>query len=409
MSLFSSLKSEAATVLLWGDRWWLPRHQLPVPFAEPGQAAALLAAAWPGRTKRLRVIYQPDDFTTVPAACPNAGRTMLALALAEEFPVVTHPGLLWSHEPILAAGESFNTLLHHETRPALFGLVHQLQEHGFTVDSVWPLPTWLNALPPDLSDSGAMTLIAVSAERFCVYRHSPEGICSVQTGQGADVLDQLAGILQAIFAKHPDEFVLYVTTDDGLIDALNQRLPLIGDRVVGHFSVWEALAKAAPISSRHPAQLLPPGTALLPARAVAAACAMVLMAGLALTGDYLHREITVRRAGVDLAREIPALRAELARRQQALAELAALRAEAGRPAPVFGPWLRAVGQVPGAVTLTALRATREEFTVAGGVTATGSLTEAAWRDWLGRLAGEAWRIEPAMLPTGSVRLTGRPR
>ena len=271
MSLFSSLKSEAATVLLWGDRWWLPRHQLPVPFAEPGQAAALLAAAWLGRTKRLRVIYQPDDFTTVPAACPNAGRTMLALALAEEFPVVTHPGLLWSHEPILAAGESFNTLLHHETRPALFGLVHQLQEHGFTVDSVWPLPTWLNALPPDLSDSGAMTLIAVSAERFCVYRHSPEGIRSVQTGQGADVLDQLAGILQAIFAKHPDEFVLYVTTDDGLIDALNQRLPLIGDRVVGHFSVWEALAKAAPISSRHPAQLLPPGTALLPARAVARA------------------------------------------------------------------------------------------------------------------------------------------
>ena len=34
MSLFSSLKSEAATVLLWGDRWWLPRHQLPVPFTE---------------------------------------------------------------------------------------------------------------------------------------------------------------------------------------------------------------------------------------------------------------------------------------------------------------------------------------------------------------------------------------
>ncbi|MBL9219047.1 MAG: hypothetical protein JNG82_11200 [Opitutaceae bacterium] len=409
MSLFSSLKSEAATVLLWGDRWWLPRHQLPVPFAEPAQAAALLAAAWPGRTKRLRIVYHPDDFATVPATCPNAGRTVLSLALAEEFPVVTHPGLVWSHEPILAAGESFNTLLHHETRPALFGLVHQLQEHGFTVDSVWPLPTWLNALPPDLSDSGAMTLVAVSAERFCLYRHSPEGVRSVQTGQGADVLDQLAGILQATFAKHPDEFVLYVTTDDSLIDALNQRLPLIGDRVVGHFSVWEALAKPAPISGRHPAQLLPPGAVLLPARALAAACALVLAAGLALGGEYLHREITARRTGAELAREVPALRAEIARRQQAQAELAALRAEAGRPAPVFGPWLRAVGQVPGAVTLTALRATRGEFTVTGGVTAAGALTEAAWRDWLGRLGGETWRVEPAGLPAGTVRLTGRPR
>jgi hypothetical protein len=61
------------------------------------------------------------------------------------------------------------------------------------------------------------------------------------------------------------------------------------------------------------------------------------------------------------------------------------------------------------VTLTALRATREEFTVTGGVTAPGALTEAAWREWLGRLAGENWRIEPAALPGGTVRLTGRPR
>lgn len=409
MSLFSSLRSEPLTVLLWGDRWWLPRHQLPVPFGDPGQAAALLAAAWPARTKRLRIIYQPDDFTTVTATCPNAGRTMLALALAEEYPVVTHPGLLWSHEPILAAGESFNTLLHHETRPALFALVHKLQEHGFTVDAVWPLPTWLNALPPDLSDSGAMTLVAVSTERFCVYRHSPEGVRSVQTGQGAGMLDQLAGALGDIFAKHPDEFVLYVTTDDNLLDTLSQRLPPSGDRMVGHFSMWEALAKPAPISSRHPAQLLPPGTALLPARVVAAVSALVLVAGLALAGDYLHQEIVAQRTDKSLTQEIPALQAEIARRQHAQKELATLRAEAGRPAPVFGPWLRAVGQVPASVTLTALRATRGEFTVTGGVTAAGALTEVAWREWLGRLSGETWRVEPASLPSGTVRLTGRPR
>ena len=31
-------------VLLWGDRWWLPRQKMPVPFAGMGQAAAMLAA-----------------------------------------------------------------------------------------------------------------------------------------------------------------------------------------------------------------------------------------------------------------------------------------------------------------------------------------------------------------------------
>lgn len=408
MSISISPKSDAATVLLWGDRWWLPRYQLPVPFAEPDQAAALLAAAWPGRAKRLRLIYQPDDFVTVPAKCPNASRAVLAIVLAEEFPVVTHPGLLWSHEPILAAGETFNTLLHHETRPALFGLVHQLQEQGFTVESVWPLPTWLNALPPDLSDSGAMTLVAVSAERFCVYRHSPEGVRSVQSGAGAGAFDQLAKILQTIFEKHPDEFVLYVTTDDGLVDTLGQRLPAGGNRMVGHFSVWEALAKAAPISSRHPAQLLPPGASLLP-RVLATACILALMAGLALAGEHLHRELAARRTEAELVREIPALQAEVTRRQQAQTELAALRAEAGRPAPVFGPWLRSVGQAPAAVTLTALRASRTEFTIAGGLTTAGALPEAAWRDWLSRLAGGQWRIGPAALPVGAVRLTGQSR
>lgn len=409
MSIFTSLKSDPATVLLWGDRWWLPRHQLPVPFAEPGQAAALLAAAWPGRTKRLRLVYQPDDFVSVPATCPNANRSLLGVALADEFPAVSHPGLLWSHEPILAAGDAFNTLLHHETRPALFGLVHQLQEHGFTVESIWPMPTWLNALPPDLSDSGAMTLVAVSAERFCLYRHSPEGVRSVQTGLGPTTLDQLAGVLQAIFAKHPDEFVLYVTTDDGLVDALSQRLPAGDNRVVGHFSVWEALAKPAPISSRHPAQLMPPGTMLLPARIVATACALMLLAGLALAGDYVRREIDSRRMEAELAREVPSLRAEISRRQQAQTELAALQSAGGLAAPLFGPWLRAIGQVPGGVTLTALQATRKEFVIAGGVTAAGALRETAWREWLGRLAGPNWQIEPAALPEGALRVTGRSR
>ncbi len=95
------------TVLLWGDRWWLPHHRLPVPFAEPGRAADMLASAWREPAKTIRLVYQPDDFATVAVDCPNGNRATLAMALAEEHPVVFHPGHVWGHEPILGAHGAF--------------------------------------------------------------------------------------------------------------------------------------------------------------------------------------------------------------------------------------------------------------------------------------------------------------
>ena len=397
------------TVLLWGDRWWLPRQKMPVPFAELAQAAAMLATAWPEKSRTLRVVYQPDDFATVPVTCPNTNRAMLALALAEDHPVVAHPGLVWGYEPILAAGESFNTLLHHETRPALFALIQQLEESGFLVDSVWPLPTWLNALPPDLSDSGAMTIVALQADRYCLYRHSPEGVRSVHSGSGATVLDAVAGHLREVFARSAAEFVLYVVSDDGLLDRLNQQLPLVENRIVGVFSLWEALAKPAPLSCRHPAQLLPPGARFRPARVVLMASMLALSAGAGLFGHYGWREVTNRRAEAALAAEIPALRAEVGKRRQAGTEFAELRAALGadQPGPaVFAPWLRSLGQMPTAVTLTALQLSPGEVTLTGGVTQPEALTESAWREWLAVLNRGPWRISPVPLPTGGFTLKG---
>ncbi|MDP1581244.1 MAG: hypothetical protein Q8M02_13295 [Candidatus Didemnitutus sp.] len=402
--MFTSLKSDPATVLLWGDRWWLPRHKLPVPFTEPGQAAAHLAAAWPGQPGRLRLIYQPDDLVTVPAECPHAERAALAIVLAEEHPALAHPGLLWSHEPILRSGDTFSTLLHHETRPALFGLVHELQEHGFTVESVWPMPTWLNALPPDLSDSGAMTLVAMSAERFCLYRHSAEGVRSVQSGQGADAPERLAEILCAMLAQSPDEFVLYVTTDDALLETLNQRQPVVGNRVVGHFSVWEALAKSAVIPARHPAQMLPAAAALWPARLMRATSALMIVAGLALAGDYVRQHVAAQHAEREASQEIAALRSELEQRRDEVSGLAAREAEAGASTPWCADWLRTVQQLPAGVTLTALQASPQSFVLKGGVTA-GPINDVRWRAWLTRFEQAAWQIE-AGTPTGGVQVKG---
>lgn len=407
MSLFSSLKSEATTVLLWGDRWWLPRHQLPVPFGDLGQAAALLAAAWPGNARRLRLLFQPDDLVTLPVACPQADRGTLGLVFAEEHPALGHPGLAWSYEPVLPSGEGFNTLLHHEARPALYGLVHQLQEQGFTVDSVWPLSSWLNVLPPDLSDTGAMTLVALSAERFHLYRHSPEGVRSVQGAHGEEALDRAAEALRGVFDKHPDEFVLYVTTDDGLLDALNQRIKVGGNRVIGHFAMWEALAKPAVLNARHPAQLLPPGAALWPARLVRAASVVAFFAGLALAGESTHRQWRADQEREVLATVLPALTREVEARRQAVATLAAEQAGAAQPAAWCAALLRAIGLVPTPVTLTSLRATPQEFVLAGGVLAPGGLTEPAWREWTSRFGTDHWQVEAVKPPAGAFTLKGR--
>ncbi len=409
MSMFSSLKSEATTVLLWGDRWWLPRHQLPVPFGEVGQAAALLSAAWPAKARRLRLVFQLDDFVTTPVVCPQADRATLALVLGEEHPALIHPGVAWGFEPILRAGDQFNTLLHHEARPELYGLVHQLREHGFTVDSVWPLATWLNVLPPELSDSGAMTLIALSPERFHLYRHSPEGVRSVQSAHGADAVERAAQALQQIFEKHPDEFVLFVTTDGGLLDTLNERLPVGGNRVIGHFSMWEALAKRAVLNARHPAQLLPVAAMHWPTRLAQVASAIAFFAGLALAGQYLHSAHEARRETAALAREIPELRLEVTRRRESTNAIAAEQRDRAPAAPWCAALLRAAGRAPTPVVLTSLQATPEGFVLIGGVTAAGVLAESAWKEWLLRLAAESWRLDPVALPVSALKLQGRRR
>ncbi len=357
------------TVLLWGDRWWLPRQKMPVPFAGMGQAAAMLAAVWPEKNRRLRVIYQPDDFATVPANCPNTSRATLAQALAEEHPAVGHPGLVWGYEPILPAGETYSTLLHHETRPALFALVQQLEEEGFAVDSVWPLPTWLNALPPDLTESGAITIFALHTDRFCIYRHSAAGVRTVQTGQGSDALAKLVALLRPIVAENPAEFILCVPTDDAIIATVEESMALEANHVVGIFTIQEALAKPAPLGPKHPAQLLPPVPRFTAPKVVNAITLLLFLAGLAGAGGYAHAwfntqtEMKERLAARQhMQREVDHLRGNRAQIFTLRAEIAAL----GQRGPRVSEFLRKVATtVPADIVVTTLQITADSFAAGG--------------------------------------------
>lgn len=389
------------TVLLWGDRWWLARQKMPVPFAGMGQAAAMLAAAWPEKNRRLRVVYQPDDFVTVPATCPNTSRATLALALAEEHPAVGHPGLVWGYEPILPAGETYNTLLHHETRPALFALVQQLEEEGFTVDSVWPLPTWLNALPPDLTDSGAITIFALHTDRFCIYRHSAAGVRTVHVGQGSGALASLVTLLRPIVAENPAEFILCVPTDDAILATVEESMALGANHVVGIFTIQEALAKSAPLPPKHPAQLLPPVPRFTASRVVNSVTLLLFLAAVAGAAGYTHRWFRTRAELTERVVARQQLETETEHLRTNRAQISSLRAEItalSLRSPRVSEFLRKVTTtIPPEVVVTTLKITADAFT-AGGWARPG-----AAETWAQRFGPE---IRCTIQPDGAFTLRG---
>ncbi len=411
--MFTLPKSNMTTILLWGDRWWLPHHKLPVPFADLAQAADQLSAAWPGSNRTLRLIYQPDEFATVPVQCPNGNRATLALALGEEHPVVHHPGHVWSFEPIHASGDSFGTLLHYETRPILFGLVHRLRELGFTVSSVWPMGTWLNALPPDLSPSGAMTVCAIHSDRFCLYRQSADGGRALRAGHDGNILQAVSTHLAGLPTKAETEFVLYVTTDDALVERLTERVPLDDRQILGIFSMSQALAKPAVIPARHPAQLLPPVPLITAPKMISIVSAVCLFAaiGLAVTPvrawiNHHQNEAINRQERLTLSSDIEILKpqvAELKRRQS--------EQLADGPDPL--PWVELLRTLPNAlppqVVLTRFQADRSGFQIHGGVS--NGLADVSWERWQQSLQSHAgrWRLNETAVtkPTSTFEIKGQ--
>lgn len=406
----TSPKSEA-TVLLWGNRWWLPHHRLPVPFSDIAEAAEQLAAVWQEPNRTLRLIFQPDDFATVPVECPNGNRATLAAALGDEHPALRHPGHVWSHEPIMALGEGYTALLHYETRPMLYALVHQLRACGFTITTVWPMAAWLNALPPELSDSGAMTICAIHSDRFCLYRHSADGVRALRCGQGGDVLTAVAVHLGGLATQPETEFVLYITTEQQLFEQLAEKITIDARHVVGAFAMWQALAKPVPLSARHPAQLLPPVPFVSPPQLIKFIAAACLIAAALLAVGPVKAVIVAQTSRTAAENEKRTLRAEIEPLQVSEAEArrvqTALAALADDPLP-WAAWLQALGNdLPVHVVLIALKADRLGFRVEGGVA--GELPDGEWQRWCRQLQEPPrwqWRELPSAKPTATLALQG---
>jgi hypothetical protein len=320
------LKSELITVLLWGDRWWLPLHKLPIPFADLGQAADMLAAAWPAKSRKLRLVYHPDDFVSVAVACPNGVRAALALALADKHPELAHPGHAWGFEPIRATSDGFCTVLHYEARPRLFALAQRLEEHGFQVESAWPFTTWLSTLAPEPISGGSVFVAALHAERFAAYHRGPDGAPGAHQLVGAP-LTAVASHLQRALAENSPEYLLHLTTDDALLASLEEQLPSAANRQDGVFHLWEALAKPFPLPLQHPAQLLPLVPRFAPRRVASATS--FLLAGMTLwTGAMWAKEHTDWQRSRDAQQRDEAERREqIAAAEKVRTQIAALEAE----------------------------------------------------------------------------------
>jgi len=399
------------TVLLWGNRWWLPRQPSPVPFADVATAADALAAAWADQAKTIRLIFQPDEFESTFASCPNGNRATLALALSDQHPVLDNPKHAWSHEPILPGDGAFNTLLHYETAPVLFALVARLEEHGFAVQSAWPMPAWLNALPDDLADSGSTTVAAIDQDRICLYCDCADGRRVSYAWRKDDPLTALAGFLRVRFHADPGCRVLLLATGEHLLQAIDAVVPLAGQSGVQHIPLPAALAKTASLPPRHPAQLLPPPARFTALRAVVATSAALLLLALVF-GGRLARDYHAGSADAAVREhEKQALRAEVTHLRANAAEISALRAAVAviRPNPPAAAFLAKLSAtLPTEIVLRSLRMTGGEFVVDGWVAP--KTPPAVGEAWIVRLtaANASWHLMGPFTAdaSGAFRLRG---
>jgi Tfp pilus assembly protein PilN len=393
------------TVLLWGDAWWTGERAAPLPFADFTHAAEVLAAHFTSAAKpvRLRLIFQPDQLRTVAVNCPRSDRSIVASALAGEYPALLDEAFAWGHEPVLL-GTECSTLLHFEERPLLFGLVEQLAARNIDVAEAWPLATFLHGLPSEWTEPGALTVLAVRESRALAYRHGADGTRIAQQWQGPDATGDAALWLRDLLVRNPAEPVALVVAEE----SLDAGFVFDGATCVERCRLQETLQATVTIPPQHPAQLLPrrPGNWL---NVVALAASIALLASAAFLAGLQfmqHRENLAALARHE--REKVTLRAELQHLQENAREIAQLRgadAEASRRLGASGALRRLAGSIPSDVALTSILIERGTLTVRG-FTVPGTMPT-TWAQWLSTLA-PAVRLSAPAAPdnTGAFTLTG---
>ncbi len=409
--MFISRPSEPRTVLLWGDRWWFAGTGISAEFADLGGAVEVLVAHYANEPKpvRIRLIFQPDALETEPVACPQGDRATLAAALAGEFPSLCNPQCAWSHEHVLPMGGDFATLLHFETTPGLITLATELARRGLAVESAWPMATFLHALPKEWSDSGAVTVVAVQAQRAVAYRHPADGVRSVPVWLGESAVAEVGEWLGELLAQSPEEPVLLVCADAETATALGSFVSAEGYPGVEQITLNEALARPGPFPRYHPAQLLP-RTPLFTAQGFLIAASIVfLLAGAWMGTGIVRTSLAERAATRDQQAKLSALRTEVAQLRENAAEISALRRslEGGAAGPPCGALLEAVATtIPASSTLTSLRITGRTVAIEGWVAPDALPT--AVEDWRSRLApaNAPWTVTAKVGAAGTFTLNG---
>jgi hypothetical protein len=409
--MYISRPSDPHTVLLWGDRCWFAGIRTPREFSNLTHAAEVLAAHFAAEPKpiRLRLIFQPDSLETVEAACPDGNRATLAAALAGEFPALGDSDHAWGHEPVLPAGDRFSTLLHFETQPGLFQFATRLARLGLAVESAWPLTTYLQALPPEWTESGAMTVIAADAGRACAYRHPADAGRTAKAWRGESALAEVGRWLAGIFAQNPEEPVLLFCANDEVAAALEANASPDRHPGLARLLLTEALARPVLLPRYHPAQLLPRLPLFTAQRAVIAASIVFLLAagwsGIAYARDWRAGQAEVKNRDTRVA----TLRTEVAHLRDNAAEIAALRGTLDWAAvgPPCGALLEKISAtLPPEIALTTLRVSAQGFKVNGWVAP--SATAAVLDQWCLHLSGEnsPWTVEVKSKPPGIFTIAG---
>ncbi len=409
--MFISRPSEPRTVLLWGDRWWFAGTGTSAEFADLGEAAEVLVAHYADEPKpvRIRLIFQPDALETEPVACPQGDRATLAAALAGEFPALCNPQCAWSHEHVLPIGGDFATLLHFETTPGLIALAAELARGGVAVESAWPMATFLHALPKEWSDSGAVTVVAVEAQRAVAYRHPADGVRSVPVWLGDSAVAEVGAWLAELLTQSPEEPMLLVCADAETATALGSFVSAEAYPGVEQITLNEALARPGAFPRYHPAQLLPRSPVFTAQRLLIAASFVFLLAAAGLGVGVARVALAEREVGRIQQTKLIALQKEVARLRENAAEISALRGslEGGAAGPPCGALLEAVARtVPASITLTSLRITGRTLAIDGWVAPGASPT--AVEEWRSRLApaSAAWTASAKVAATGAFTLTG---
>jgi hypothetical protein len=380
------------TVLLWGDKWWLEDTIAPINFPSLSDAARALASAlFPGKDKRLRLVFQPDDLVSAPTHCPNGARDLLAITLGPEHPALVRPGFAWSHEPIRHVGNEFSTILHYESTPALFDLVADLESHGFVIESAWPLGTFLHALPQEWPVSAGVSVAAVERERVCALRQNSDGQRTVQHWRGDRAVEEFANWLGQVRVQNPDDLILLVSGERNAAK-VKKLAGLEGTDAFECTTFTDALVRAVVLPRKHPAQLLPPPRLASP-QVMAMAASVALLAGAAgFAAPWLGAQLAARPSGPAQAAQIVALEAEVARLDIEAEQVIRARDRVPDSGPPVGRLLHALTALPPQLVLGSLRVDAGGFILGGFLAPDASARiRNQWTKQFGA-ADPAWRM-----------------